>query len=168
MDLTPFLPGTIAATLVGLLVGGVSGWALGVRPLMASALAVSVGVILAATLTPGGDGPHVGGVLGVCDLTRTSPARLDELLTFGEVGLNVLLFVPLGLSIGLMAPSGRQLFAIAFAASLPFLVEAVQLVVVRLGRYCDSADIVDNLTGLVLGLAAGALLRQLGRWVNGR
>lgn len=49
---------------------------------------------------------------------------------------------------------------LAAAVALPFVIEATQLLVPSLGRACESADVVDNLTGLVLGLAAGAVVAR--------
>jgi hypothetical protein len=48
--------------------------------------------------------------------------------------------------------------------ALPFAIEGFQLVVTPLGRACQSADMVDNLTGLVLGLGAGWVAGTLWRW----
>ena len=41
------------------------------------------------------------------------------------------------------------------AALLPFAIEFVQLAATPLGRACQGADVVDNMLGLALGLAAG-------------
>ena len=46
---------------------------------------------------------------------------------------------------------------------MPFLIEAVQLVATPLGRVCQSGDVVDNLTGLVIGLVAAAAYLRLRR-----
>jgi VanZ family protein len=96
-----------------------------------------------------------------CDLTRVGLASLEDLSSFNDASLNILLFVPLGAAIGLL-PGSRRKAAIAIAAILaPFAIELFQLLVPQLGRGCQSADVVDNLTGLVLGLAAGTA----GRWL---
>ena len=50
---------------------------------------------------------------------------------------------------------------LAVALALPFAIEATQLVVIPLGRACQGADVIDNLTGLVIGLMAGAVLGRL-------
>ena len=49
------------------------------------------------------------------------------------------------------------------AVILPFAVEAFQLVVTPLGRACQSADVFDNLLGLVVGLGVGSLIGWIGR-----
>ena len=40
---------------------------------------------------------------------------------------------------------------------LPLLIEVGQLLITPLDRACQSADVFDNLTGLVLGFALGAI-----------
>ncbi len=138
-----------------------TGWLLGIIT------AASAGVIVALTTVAVGGVPDDDYVLGVCDLRRLGPGTLDELLSFGEATLNVLLFVPLGLCIGLHPVAGRRLVALAGGAALPFVVELVQLELPELGRYCDGMDIADNLLGLVLGFAAGYGLLALARLVRG-
>jgi hypothetical protein len=44
----------------------------------------------------------------------------------------------------------------------PFAIETAQLLLPVLGRGCQSADVFDNLTGLVLGGLIGAGARILG------
>jgi glycopeptide antibiotics resistance protein len=93
-------------------------------------------------------------------------ASLQTYLRPNETSLNVVLFVPLGLALGLLP--GRRTANLLILAGLvsPFFVEAIQLVVQPLGRGCQTADIIDNLTGVVIGLLIG---RSIGfvraRWV---
>ena len=124
---------------------------------MAGLLILSVGVILAATLTPGREAlEHASDIGGRCDLGRLTPASPREYLRFGSAGLNVLLFMPLGFVVALL-PRSRRTAGIAIAAiALPFTVEAVQLLATFLGRACQSADVVDNLLGLAGGAVLGA------------
>jgi len=78
-----------------------------------------------------------------------------------DIVLNVLLFVPLGLMIGL-APGLRQRILLAVGALLtPFAIEAAQLLLPVLARGCQSADVADNVLGLVLGLTTGIVLRRI-------
>jgi len=65
--------------------------------------------------------------------------------------------VPLGVVIGLLPCSRRKAALLVAAVALPFVVEGLQLVVTALDRACESADVADNLTGLVLGVALGSL-----------
>ncbi len=92
---------------------------------------------------------------------RIALASSNQLSRAGEVALNVLLLVPLGVAIGLLPRRRTTLAVVAGAALLPFAIEIVQLVVVRLGRECQAGDMIDNLTGLALG----ALVTATVRWV---
>ena len=84
--------------------------------------------------------------------------------------LNVLLLVPVGLFTALVASRlSRSLgWTVALvSAALPFAYEAGQQVFRGLQRACDTTDLADNLTGVLLGLAAGVLLVGL-RWAARR
>ena len=156
------LPGVAVWVAVALVAGGRVGRALGVRRAVAMALIVSLGIILSATLTPlrgALDFGTVGG--GSCDFSRVGFAPLRDLLRFGDTSLNVLMFVPLGVSIGLLPRSRLKLAIVVAAIALPFAIEATQLVVLWLDRACESADVVDNLTGLAIGLGGGIVARRL-------
>jgi glycopeptide antibiotics resistance protein len=96
------------------------------------------------------------------------PASIAELLSFGDPTYNVLLFVPLGLAIGLIPPSRRMAALGVAAVILPFAIETTQLLATGLGRACQSSDIADNLTGLVIGLVIGVVARRLGGSAMGR
>ena len=161
----------VPALALMLLLGAPAGllWARVARTgrLLGIATALSVGTILALTLATVGAPPDDDYVIGVCDLRRIGPGTLDELLSFGEASLNVLLFVPLGLCIGLHSVASSRRLAFAAGAALPFVVELVQLELPELGRYCDSMDITDNLLGFVLGFAVGATFLALRRLVSG-
>ena len=45
-----------------------------------------------------------------------------------------------------------------WAAALPFLIEGIQFFGAPIGRECQSADVFDNLTGLLLGYVGGAAI----------
>ena len=131
-------------------------------------MVLSLGVILAATMTPqwealafGARGPSS------CDFSRAGLAPLRELLRFNDTSGNVLMFVPLGVTIGLLPRSRRTAAVVIAAIALPFAIETIQLLLPVLDRACESADVVDNLTGLVVGLgggvAAGWLVRSMAR-----
>ena len=84
--------------------------------------------------------------------------------------LNVLLLVPVGLFASVVASRSRDAVAplvVAGAAALPVVYETGQQVFRGLDRSCDTTDLVDNLTGVLLGLAAGALVVGL-RWAARR
>lgn len=153
-----FWPGTALALAIGLALGDRVGRALRTKPVIGTGLLVAAGIIVSATLTPGREALESGAIgAGSCDVTRIGPASLTDLIAFNETTLNVLLFVPLGVAISLR-PSSRwkALLAVGAAAS-PLAIELVQMLVPSFDRACESADVLDNLTGLGLGLALGAL-----------
>lgn len=158
VDLSQFIPGLLVALLFGLATGPWAARQWQTSRSLGTALMISLGAVLALTLTPGGDVAPPGSFLGACDLTRFGPPDLADLTTINEVSLNVLLFIPLGTAIGLLARSRLKAATVVAAIALPFAIEAIQLVVVPLGRYCDSADVADNLIGLAVGLALGTLV----------
>ena len=126
-------------------------------------LIVSIGLIGAATLTPLQSA--LDGVLlhpGTCDLRRVG---LSDLifggLRWNDARLNVLLFMPLGVAIGLLRPSRRRLVLLAVAALSPIVIELTQMLAVQLGRGCQLADVVDNLIGLAMGFGVGIVGSRL-------
>jgi hypothetical protein len=168
-DYPGLVPGIALSVGLSLVLCIPLGRALGIASLTAALLLFGVGVVIAATLTPSLQAITDGAVgSGTCDLSRFSPQALDQILAFDEVSLNVILFVPLGLAVGFVPPKAHQLELVVVAAALPFLIEAVQLVVTQLDRACQSGDVVDNLVGLaiglVVGLAAAWLMRGI-RWL---
>lgn len=163
VDLDRFVPAVIVAIVLGL-PGGIT-WARVARvPLpLGVATAASLGVVLAATLSPAGWIPESGTGIGTCDLQHWWPGTID-LFVPSEETLNLALLAPLGFCLGLHRTSRARNLAILFAIGLPILVELGQLSFPALGRYCDSLDVVDNEIGLVatLGptLVLAALLRR--------
>jgi hypothetical protein len=133
-----------------------------IRPVVAFLLVAGLGLIIAATLTP--LGTALDGVVssGTCDTERVGWASLTTYLRPTGAALNVLLFMPLGLALG-MLPRGRRWTRVAIAAGIasPWLVEGTQLLIPALGRGCQAADIVDNTTGIILGMVAGRVLSGL-------
>ena len=73
-----------------------------------------------------------------------------------------MLFIPLGVMIGCLSASRAKAGLVIGSYALPVLVEWTQLVAIQLGRQCQSADAIDNLVGLTLGIGAGTAL-ALGR-----
>lgn len=104
---------------------------------------------------------HRLGNSGTCDLSRIGLASWRELSHLDDASLNILLFVPLGISIGLCPRSRAKLIVLTGAFVLPAAVELIQLVAVSLGRECQSADVVDNVFGLLLGLLAGSVAGRI-------
>ncbi len=150
-----FLPGLLLALLVGLIGGRRAATVLNVGPLLGTVTLVALASILATTLAPDAGIPDPGTGPGICILVRFVPAPLAELTAITEASLNVILFLPLGLALGLAPRTRSTAIAIGAAVALPFAIETIQYVVPALGRYCDSGDVADNLTGLIAGLAVG-------------
>lgn len=153
-----FLPGVAIAFVVSIAASGVVGGALGVRRPVAVALILSLGAILAATLTPqwealafGARGP------ASCDFSRIGLTSWEELRTEGDALGNILMFVPFGVAISLLPGSRRKAAIVGVAIALPFAIETIQLLLPVLDRACESADVVNNLTGLVIGLGGGSV-----------
>ena len=118
-------------------------------------------MIVAATLTPLHGDLNFAAVGGTCDFSRMGLAPIRDLLRMGDTSLNVFLFMPLGIAIGLIGRSRPKAVVLAGAIALPFVIETTQLLVPALDRGCQSADVFDNLTGLAVGLIVGTLLRLL-------
>lgn len=135
-------------------------WLHASRP-VAWVLLMTVSVILAGTLTPLNISDPLQASARTCDLSRTGLPPLDELRWPSDVIGNVLVFVPLGFAIALVPWSRHKAAVLVAAAALPVVIELVQLAASVLHRACESADVADNLTGLVLGLGAGAVVARL-------
>lgn len=126
--------------------------------LLAFATVAAVGLVLVATLTPGGYGGvpvpwHIGGLLPVL------PDRV-ELSTVNQVSLNVALFVPLGICAALLTRPAAALAAVALAATTPFAIELTQYAIPELHRVgLQGDDIGANLLGLGAGVIVGLALR---------
>jgi hypothetical protein len=161
-----FLPLLAISLGIGLLVARRLGERLSTRSGIAFLLVASLGLVVAATLTP-----HVGGssgervAAGWCDLSRVGFAPLGTLLRVNAVSLNVLLFVPLGLAIGLLPRTRARRYLIVGGFALPVVVEATQSLITVLGRGCESADVFDNAMGMAIGLVMGLSLSTIARWV---
>jgi glycopeptide antibiotics resistance protein len=158
------LPGAAIALVVSLVASGAVGRTLHVARPVAWLMILSLGVILAATMTPQWEALAFGARgSSSCDFSRIGLAPLGDLLRFGDTSLNVLMFVPLGVAIGLFPRSRRTAAVVIAAIALPFAIETIQLLLPVLDRACESADVVDNLTGLVLGLGGVVVAARLVR-----
>ena len=121
-------------------------------------LVMSVGAVLAATIPPDTDGfSGRPSAPGRCEYGRIGLAPLSQYLHLGDTSLNVILFVPLGLAIGLLGRSPATARVLVAVLALPLAIEAIQSLLPMLGRGCQSRDVVDNLLGLGIGLALGVL-----------
>jgi hypothetical protein len=129
------------------------------RPYIAGLLLLGFALVFSATLVPTAAALEGVPSDGVCDTSRIGIAPIEELTSVNTSSLNVLLFMPLGVAVGLLPWSRAAAVAALAAASLTFIVEAIQLLVPVLGRGCQTADLVDNLMGLAIGLAIGLSAR---------
>jgi hypothetical protein len=124
-------------------------------------LLMSLGIILAATLTPLAE-PRLDPALpGTCDWSRIGPPSVRQLLRFDDVLGNVVMFLPFGFAIGLLPSSAGKAAVFAAGVASPFVIELTQLVVTPLGRACESRDVVDNLLGLLIGAGIGLVAARL-------
>lgn len=168
-DLFPGYPGFPAGVTVSFLTAIVAfiplAHRLGIRRPLAFLLWLSIGLILAATLFPdilgmASAGQTSNGAVR-CDLGRFLPSP-RQLLELDESTANAVLFFPLGVAVALL-PSSYRRVAIGLGLVLPFGIELVQLLAPQLDRACQTADIADNLTGFLAGLAGGSLAAWLVR-----
>ena len=86
-----------------------------------------------------------------------------EVLGFDQRTLNVLLFVPAGIFLVLAVGrwwSGLVLAPVGLVALAAYslAIELTQLQLARLDRACDVTDIIDNVTGAVIGGLVGLVL----------
>ncbi len=160
-----FMPGLLASIGVGLGANRRVAAVLTVSRALAMAGIVSLGMIVSATFSPLRQAIESGATSGgACDLSRVALVPLAELMAVSQNDslLNVVLFVPLGVVVGLAPRTTRKAAFILAAGLLPFVIESTQLLVPALARACESADVFDNLTGLALGLVTGSILRRFG------
>jgi glycopeptide antibiotics resistance protein len=160
-----FLAGMLLALSVCVASAVRVGRALGTSTAVGVGIILSLGLVLSATITPQREALEFGATgRGFCDFSRIGLAPLNSLFGLNDVSVNVLLFIPLGISIGLVPRSRRSVALLLAAIFLPVAIETTQLLLPVLDRACESADVVDNLSGLVVGLA----LAPVGRWLAGR
>ena len=159
------VPGLLVSFVVAAVFGGTVARRAGTGPWVGRALIVAIGLILAATLTP--DASGLAGEHGpaTCDFRRWTLIPLRTFLAFDDASLNVFLFMPLGLVLAAL-PRRIRGWAILVAAVTPVVIETIQLVLPAIGRGCESADVVDNLTGLLVGLGVGILIRWSAGWAE--
>ncbi|MCW2546244.1 MAG: hypothetical protein JWN96_704 [Mycobacterium sp.] len=153
-----FLPGLAITAVIALAVSSRAARRLGTERWIAFLLLTSTGAVLAATVPPkAGSFISQPPAPGRCDFGRIGLAPLPQYVHFGDTSLNVILFIPLGLAIGLLRRSPTTARVLVAAAALPPAIEATQSLLPILGRGCQSQDVVDNLLGLGIGLALGVL-----------
>ena len=166
-DYAGLVPGIIVTLALATVLCGPVARRLRVRRVLAFLLLLALGVVLAATVTPSREAVLYGAVgSGTCDLSTIGLAPLSTYIGLNDASLNVALFVPLGLLIGLLPRSRYRLPIVAGALILPLAIETTQRIVTALGRECESADVFNNLAGLFIGLAAGLIFSSIRRLVR--
>ena len=102
---------------------------LGARGVVAFFLLASLALVIAATLLPTADAMTGVSSDGTCDLTRLGFPTVAEVRGDSQTRLNLLLFLPLGVSIALLPLALRSIVVGAAAIALPFVIEGLQLTV---------------------------------------
>lgn len=166
-DVVPwFLPGLALTVVLSLVLMAPLARRTGESGPVVWLLLVGLGAIVAATLTPVGS-IGAAGVARACDFERMRPVTIAELTSLTDASLNVFLFIPLGLAIAQLRVPMPMAAVLGGAVALPFAIEGLQRVA-PLGRSCQSGDVIDNLTGLVLGLTVGLAVRGAMRIIRRR
>ena len=143
----------------------------------AAGLVWSVVVIGLVTLVPAEGAPGIvypAERLATCgEVGGPSPDGF-WVFTSGQRLLNTVLFVPSGVLLVLAAASRPRIAAAAVPVGLALLaaysvaIEYTQLAVARIDRACDLTDMVDNVSGAVLGVLLGIPLALVLRPWRGR
>ena len=150
------LPGLLLWSALALFISGRVSTFLETKRWIAFLLLVNLGLIVALTLSPttlAVDGAVASS--GTCDLSRVLPLAPGELVQDFDAVVNILLFTSIGFLLALLPLTQRNRIVVASAFLLTFGIELVQLLLPAIGRGCESADMVDNTLGLLIGLAVG-------------
>ena len=140
----------------------------GVTAIAWSGFAWSLVVVALVTLIPANGVPGIvpaEGRLTECSWDIGGPAPEGFwILAGGQRLLNTVLFVPSGALLVLSAAHWRWrafpivLVGLAALAAYSSGLELVQLWLARLDRACDVTDVIDNVSGAVVGVLVGAVL----------
>ena len=139
---------------------------------LAGLLLWSVAVIGVLTLIPANGAPGIvsaEGRLTTCSWDIGGPAPDGFwILPGGQRMLNALVFVPSGVLLVLVAARWRSAWVtvplgLVALAAYSLLIEYTQLAAARIDRACDVTDIIDNVTGAVIGVLIGIALLPLVR-----
>ena len=141
---------------------------------LAGLLLWSVVVIGVLTLIPANGAPGLvsaEGRLTTCSWDIGGPAPDGFwILPGGQRMLNALVFVPAGVLLVLVAARWKWAWVtiplgLGVLAAYSLLIEYTQLAAARIDRACDVTDIIDNVTGAVVGVLIGiALLPVVRPW----
>lgn len=152
-------PGTAPAVLVvgavAVLLSGPLSRRLHRGRVVSALLLVVTAVPFVLTLTPNSD---PGYALQWC-VTELRP--VSDWGQGGEELANAVMLAPFGLLVLAVLSRRAAAVALALAAAFPFAVELAQYAVPRLGRTCETTDVVLNLAGLLVGVLLGLPVRAL-------
>ena len=127
----------------------------------------SLAVIALVTLLPADGATEVVYAderMGSCSFDLGGPAPAGVwIFSGGQRLLNVLVFVPSGALLVVVAARWRSGWVtvpigLLALAAYSVAIEWTQLELARIDRACDVTDVVDNVTGAALGVAAGLVL----------
>ncbi len=150
-----FWPAALVAVLISAAVAGVVGRLLRLSGWVVFGLLASLGLVIAATLTPAAVSFLPPGHAATCEVGSWAMPPLGQLVYVNEASLNVALFVPLGVAVMLLPRPLQVTAAALWAVTVPWGVEFIQYLVPSLNRVCSTADISANLLGLVVGFGFG-------------
>lgn len=168
-DVSFLWPGVLLSAVVAVWFGGALARRVGGSRVACTLFIFAVGGIVSATLTPSREALRFGALgSGTCDLARVHLVSLDEMLSFGDVGFNVFLYVPLGIALGLLPGRWPSLAWLAAGALLSPAVELTQLLFRSLDRACQASDTLNNETGLLFGIAIGLVAHLILRGLGSR
>lgn len=120
-------------------------------------LVVWAGLVLALTVSPKKKFRGQVDKPRSCDL-QVVPAHVLGVFTNHQRLLSLALYLPIGALIILAARHRERVLAFAVAALMPIGVEAMQYALPRLRRTCQTIDVYDSWTGIVVGAGLGVLL----------
>ncbi len=150
----------LLATLLQRRLGWVTAWSV-------AGLVWSVIVIGLITLIPANGAPGIvpaEGRLETCSYDIGGPAPEGFwIFSGGQRLLNTVVFIPSGVLLVLVAARWRSAWltvplGLALLAAYSAAIEKTQLELARIDRACDVTDIIDNVTGAVVGVGIGIVL----------
>jgi hypothetical protein len=155
----------LACALLALALRPAAGWTAAVT---IAAFVWSLAVIASLTLIPANGAPGIvsaEGRLTTCSWDIGGPAP-DGFWIFagGQRMLNTVVFVPSGVLLVLALARWPRVAWVGVPVGLALLaaysigIEATQLALARIDRACDVTDVIDNVTGAVVGVGVGLLL----------
>lgn len=169
------LPWTGPAIVGGAFLGMVSMWPFARRRSLSDRIGLALvlwclTVALVVTLSPVKN-DYFGVPTAGCDWSVWTPLDRHYWFSSGSRPPNVWLFLPAGVGVMLLDRVWRKIAGLLLLIALPPVIETVQDRYPQLKRSCSSQDVVDNWTGLALGVAVGivlALIIGVARWVRRR